>query len=1147
VAAQAKLMDLIRAEINENGSLRRLDCASVVLSLFPGNEVEGGPANLYLRLRSGGDTVQWTPLLGPSSPTQFRVEGSTLTGRGEWLGVGYSLALVLARSAPVWFWHVQLHNRHGGERIVDLTYSQDIALASYGAVRLNEFYVSQYLDHTPLRHNKHGTLIATRQNQAVDGRYPWSLIGSLREGVGFATDALQFHGLATRAGETPSALSADLPNQRLQHEHAMVVIRDAPLSLGPGASASAGFFGLFVADHPEATAASDAERVAQVLALAEAHGGGSAAPDRALRGATTSAARATGHAATGEPVSGATLFSSAPLLRCADLDDASLQRLFPPSWRSEERDDQGRLLSFFHAQNSHVVLGSKERQVLRPHGHLLRTGRHLTPDETALTSTTWMNGVFHSMVTQGHVSINRFLSTTHSYLGLFRSHGQRVFVEIEGQWQLLGIPCAFEMSPTACRWIYRHSHGEIEVAAEAKSDPRELSLRISSNPPARLLVSHHVSLNGDDGSAPGAANWTLSGETIVVTAAAGGDVGRRFPSGSFHIAPTDGARFEKVGGDELLFLDGRSRQQPFVCIVTEPSSSVGLRILGELVTEQAPAPLRVASPEELIPEVRLSGGAEASALAGLAEIAPWYAHNALVHYLSPRGLEQYSGGGWGTRDVCQGPVELLLALGKVEPVRDLILRVLSNQNPDGDWPQWFMFFERERDIRPGDSHGDIVFWPLLVVAQYLIASDDAALLDERIPFFSREAGGGAGAEAGGKPPTVWQHIQRALSLIEKRVLPGTALAAYGHGDWNDSLQPADPRMRENMCSAWTVTLHFQTLTTLARALASTGRAEEARRLNQQADAVRKDFQLLISRGVLTGYALYEGNGEFRYLLHPSDRQTGVRYSSLAMIHAILEDLLTPAQVREHLKIIDEHLSGPDGIRLFDCPMPYHGGPQKFFQRAESATFFGREIGLMYMHAHLRYAQALAHLGEADRFFQALCLANPVGIRSIVSSATLRQGNCYYSSSDAAFADRYRATAEYGRVVEGQIALDGGWRVYSSGAGIALGLIVRRFLGLSQEARALRLDPVMPVRLDGLRAQLRLLDRDFEVRYRVGAPGCGVREVTLNGQALKFTSAENPHRTGAALIEMSAVRQAMTPGKNVLEIRLGAPTPRPPRA
>jgi CRISPR-associated protein Csx3 len=316
-------------------------------------------------------------------------------------------------------------------------------------------------------------------------------------------------------------------------------------------------------------------------------------------------------------------------------------------------------------------------------------------------------------------------------------------------------------------------------------------------------------------------------------------------------------------------------------------------------------------------------------------MAPWYAQNALVHYLSPRGLEQYSGGGWGTRDVCQGPVEMLLASGRTEPLRDVVLRVMGNQNPDGDWPQWFMFYERERGIRAGDSHGDVVFWPLVALAQYLIASGDAAILDASVPFFDSK-----GPEAG-EHATVWQHLERAFTVIERRRIPGTMLAAYGHGDWNDSLQPADPALREHMCSAWTVTLHFQALTMLARALRSVGRAAQAESLERQAEGVRADFQrLLIPDGVLTGYAVFDGE-DVRYLLHPRDATTGVRYSSLAMIHAILEDMLTADQTRAHLGIIARELTGPDGVRLFDRPMPYHGGPQRIFQRAESATFFGR--------------------------------------------------------------------------------------------------------------------------------------------------------------------------------------------------------------
>jgi CRISPR-associated protein Csx3 len=342
-----------------------------------------------------------------------------------------------------------------------------------------------------------------------------------------------------------------------------------------------------------------------------------------------------------------------------------------------------------------------------------------------------------------------------------------------------------------------------------------------------------------------------------------------------------------------------------------------------------------------------------------------------------------------------------------------------------------------------------------------------------------------------------------------------------------------------MCSAWTVTLHYQTLGILARALRSIGRADDAKPLEARAQHVLQDFQrLLLVEGVLAGYAIFEKGAVQRYLLHPSDKVTGIKYSSLAMIHAIIEDMLTPAQAREHLQLIEKYVSGPDGVRLFDRPMPYHGGPQRIFQRAETATFFGREIGLMYTHAHLRHAQALAHVGDADRFFRALCQANPIGVRAIVPTATLRQANCYYSSSDAAFDDRYHASEEYGRIAQGTIALDGGWRVYSSGAGIALGLIVRRFLGLSYEANVLRLDPVIPQALDGLRVDTTLRGQPLEVRYRIGSAGCGVVEVSLNDKPLSFTLEANPHRRGAALVSLQAVLEQLRAQQNVLTVRIG---------
>lgn len=1110
----------LRAEITASGGLRRFDCGPTTLALFIGNEVECGPANLFLRRRDG--KAGWTPLLGPGSPTRFGAPAGDggLAGHGTWQGIEYDISLALAAGATVWFWHVRLTNKSSEAREMDLTYAQDVALAPYGAVRMNEYYVSQYVDHTPLSNPERGILIASRQNQAADGRNPWCMIGSLRKAISFATDALDFHGLASRAGTPLAGMSGDLPNRRLQHEHAMAVLRDAPVRLAAGESLHAGFFGTFAPDHPDATSDADLERVSAILALPEA------APAAAAGAAPVAGPEAR------------TVFSATTPLQAADLDTAALRQLFPPPWRHEEVSEQGEPLSFFRGTESHVALRAKELRVLRPHGQLLRTGRHLTPDESALTSTVWMSGVFHSMLAQGHVSINRFLSANRSYLGLFRSQGLRVFARLAGEWRLLNVPSACEMAPESCRWIYRHAAGEIQLRSAARSGPHTLTLdiEVTAGPDTAFLICQHVALNGDDGNAAEPLSWRRAGNTIVVTPAPASDVGRRFPHGEFRITLAPETPVHRVGGDELLFLDGRSRQEPYICVETSPGRRMSLSVRGYLVPEESQAPWRLPAGEPLVPRLTFepaASGQPGERAAHLAEMVPWYGQNALVHYLSPRGLEQYSGGGWGTRDVCQGPVEMLLALGRMEPLRDIILRVMANQNPDGDWPQWFMFIERERGIRAGDSHGDIVFWPLLALAQYVIASGDAAILDAQVPFF-----GIKGPETGERA-TVWEHVERAFAVIDRRRIPGTKLAAYGHGDWNDSLQPADPALREHMCSAWTVTLHFQVLGTLARALRSLGRAAQAEALEQQAEAVRADFQrLLIPDGVLTGYAVFESGADVRYLLHPRDATTGVRYSSLAMIHAILEDMLTPEQGRAHLELIARELSGPDGVRLFDRPMPYHGGPQRIFQRAESATFFGREIGLMYMHAHLRYAQALAHVGMAEEFFRALCQACPIGIGSLVPTATLRQANCYYSSSDAAFPDRYQARAEYARIRNDTVPLDGGWRVYSSGAGIALALTLRRFLGLTWQSDALCIDPVMPSALDRMRMTTSLRGHQLDVTYRIGAAGCGVNAVALNGEQLPLTFAANPHRRGAARVPAGAFLDRLTRSPGSLAIDLG---------
>jgi len=1107
----------LKVEVNANGSIRRMDCGDIMLNLFLGNEVEGGPVNIYLRRT--GTAVEAIPLLGPRSPTAFTITEQGMTAEGQWQGIKFSLRLVLAQSAAAWFWHVALENTGPDRLTCDLIYAQDLGLAHYGAIRLNEYYTSHYIDHSPLEHPQQGIMIASRQNLSMAGACPWTLIGSLGRGESYATDALQLYGLAVRAGLPLQGIEQGLPGKRLQHEHSLAALQDAPVLLEPGASVQRGFFGWFEKNKQTATSSGDSSFAVKALGLPEAVAGTSACAQAGMPAA-------------------ANLFTTAPLFAALELTEKEITSLFGATRRSAERE-QGTLLSFFTGARKHVVLKAKELKVLRPHGHLLRTGCSLIPDETALTSTAWMAGVFHSMVTQGHVSINRFLSTCHSYLGLFRSHGLRVFVETGGAWQLLDQPSAFEMAPDSCRWIYKYAHGLIAVRSTGPAGRHELgfSAEVLSGGPVRFFLSWHIAMNGDDGSLARPVRFSREGSAVVVHSAPDCDVGWRFPEGSFRLQPSPGTVFEKLGRDELLFFDGATREQPFLCMITEAAASIGLTITGCLIPGPAQAGLdaktfwnSITAGLALTPP---AAGPLAEAAGRMSEILPWFVHNALIHYLAPRGLEQYSGGGWGTRDVSQGPVEMLLALGYVEPVRDILLRVFRQQNPDGDWPQWFMFFDRERGIRPGDSHGDIVFWPVLALSQYLIATGDAGLLEEQAPFFHPDG------DAAAEQATLWQHVERALAVMEARVIPGTSLAAFGGGDWNDSLQPVRPEMREHMCSSWTVTLNYQTFTAFAAALRLVGRSKLAAELESKASLVLADFQrILIVDEAIAGFAYFRENAPTEYLIHPRDHDTGLSYSLLPMIHAIINGLVTPPQARAHLEIIREHLLGPDGARLFDRPLEYHGGLQTFFQRAETTTFFGRENGLMYTHAHLRYAEALARYGDAEGFFEALCKANPVLLNELVPSATLRQANCYYSSSDPAFSDRYEAFAEYDGVKKGTVPLDGGWRVYSSGAGICVRLIIQNFLGLRWETSQLVIDPIIPRALDGLRAELRLGDRNFDVTYCIQQAGCGPMAIQLNGVELPFTRQDNPYRTGAACISAGTLRQYATDAVNRIKIYLG---------
>jgi cellobiose phosphorylase len=745
--------------------------------------------------------------------------------------------------------------------------------------------------------------------------------------------------------------------------------------------------------------------------------------------------------------------------KAAPLEADALAQIYPARFEEEHADD--RLLSFFvpdPPHNRHVVLLDKERLVTRRHGALLRSGQAMLPDAATLCATCWMHGVFAAQLTIGNTSFHKLLSVSRDPYNIGRANGLRMLIDTGAGWRSLTVPSAFEMGLSDCRWLYLLENRKIIVDAIAAGVDCAMQWRVLvEGDPCRFLVYGHVVLGERELDHKGTIELDRDTPSLRFRPDATWLWSQRYPDASYRLVTSTPESVEAIGGDELLYTDGQTRNGGYFTLRTRPTRELCFTVVGSM-TDPSTADRLAAKYRAGVEDHRLRAAAKAYWThvtrglrirgggregAAFDTFFPWLAHDAMIHLTVPHGLEQYTGAAWGTRDVCQGPVELLLTLEHDAPVKDILRIVFAQQyETRGDWPQWFML-EPYSIIQDRTSHGDVIVWPLKALNDYIEATNDLGFLDEPVAWRREDD-----LERTTHKASIARHVEKLLATVRERFVPGTHLIRYGEGDWNDSLQPADPELRDKMVSSWTVALLYQQLVRYAEVLRRAGHVGAAETTGKLADAMRLDFdRALVRDGTVAGYAVFDpGRERPELLIHPSDTRTGLRYSLLPMTRSIIAGLFTPEQAKHHLRLIREHLLFPDGVRLIDRPIAYHGGPQTIFKRAESAAYFGREIGLMYIHAHLRYAEAMAVLGDAEALFEALRLANPVTLADHLAQARPRQRNAYFSSSDAAFPDRAAASAQWSRVKAGSIGLEGGWRIYSSGPGLYINILVRHLLG-----------------------------------------------------------------------------------------------------
>ena len=1108
---------------------------SLLNQLLPG-PAEEGLFRLIVRWKAEDGSGGWSPIAGPGA--QFRRRGP---GSADWTvstagGPLCQATLTVHPDRPAWAWKVKLLNPTGRPLTAEVFLAQDLGLADEAAVRNSEAFTSQYIDLLPVRDAALGWVILARQNQASGGSaHPWLAIGCASRAAGYCTDGRQFFGSDHRLAGIPMAVRCrHLQSRRLQYECALAGLQSAPVELGKDAGADLAFVAAYEPDHPEASHPGDVDRLRAVLP-----------PDWAMDGQPA-----------GAPPSVATpsssLFVASPWLHGDAPSSADWDRWFPGERRHEEQAEEGSVLSFFQGEATHVVGRDKEASVARPHGHILRSGdwRWIDPEQFGITC--YASGIFAAQAYLGNPTFGRLLPVVRDPLCLGRAVGQRIFVRRSQGWHQLGVPSAFAMSPSDVRWIYRF--GDQTLFARAWCSPSLsaafLDLTLDGGT-ADLLVTHTLALGPTEYDQGGEIHFHADRAWAGCVPDPASHVGKNQPKLRFGIAAADPAAGVELSGDEALFADRRSAGHPCVALTAEGVRRFGVILCGTEVGPDALAGLIEAARREwhggsgaakparapVLLRMASETGEEASAqadsaVARLNEILPWMAHNAAIHFTAPHGLEQYGGAAWGVRDVCQGSLEWMLSNGEWSVTRRMLETVFAQQYArDGSWPQWFMH-PPYRSIQHAHSHGDVCFWPVKALCDYIEASNDIGFLQWETGYTDPES-----FVPGGPKETLLRHCDRVVGLCESRFVPGTALVNYGDGDWDDTLQPADPSMRTRMISAWTVGLAYHALRQLAEVCRRSGEASRAERLGALLERMRRDFSTRLMPGrVVAGFLVTEADGSSRPLLHPADRVTGIRYRLLPMTRSILAELFTREDATRHAAIVESDLTYPDGVRLMSEPATYRGGREHLFKRADTAANVGREIGLMYVHAHLRYAEAMAKLGEADRLWEALQVVNPVGLAEAVPHARARQANVYFSSSDAAFRDRIEAAQHWGDLRKGSVEVRGGWRLYSSGPGLFIHTVRAYLLGIRESFGDVVFDPVLSRDLDGLAARTTLCGRRVEIRYRLGRASYGPTAVTVNGTALAGGRREaNPYRIGGLAFPQQSLAAHLGPEANVIEV------------